>query len=198
MYMKSSFFNFVSSSKILIISSVLFILFMIFVLPYFSNLSDQIVGPGSPDTNFFYDKEDLDSIAYEYGPSGRSNYIILRWTFDFLWPLVYFFFLVSSHLYLSKKLNFSFYKKLYFLPIISTLFDYIENISLSVYMALYPNTNSFLAVFASFASLMKWLLISLSFALIIIMFIHFSLNRLNFYNLYIKKEIMKYQKLFMT
>lgn len=76
-------------------ASVVFLLFLSFVLPQIASYSSEAIGQSeSPDQSFLYSGSQLYDLAESYGEGGRKTYILLRWTFDLVWPVVYTLFLV--------------------------------------------------------------------------------------------------------
>lgn len=159
----SRFFNRYTS----LLSVILFTLFMIIVLPNESAQSASLGLDQSPDTSFFYTRETLYDIAESYGEEGRAFYIEQRFTFDLIWPLVYGIFLsvTITTLYLYIKPS-HIHQKIFFLPIIAVLFDYIENIFASIVMYRYPKETIIIDVLAGPITSIKWITLSLSFILL--------------------------------
>lgn len=143
--------------------------FIIFVLPAVSATTKENTGSSlSPDTSFFYSVEKLYQIAEEYGEAGRQYYINSRFTFDVVWPIVYGFFLISAFSLTFKKpiAGKSFYL-FNLLPLFGMSFDFSDNITAVYLMIKYPQT-TFIAYFAPYFTLMKWLFLYLAFGLLII------------------------------
>lgn len=87
----------ISNGWVTISIFVLFIPFIVFVLP--GQASSAKVNTGidkSPDMSFLYSADDLYQIAQVYGEQGRASYIKVRFTFDLIWPLVYMAFLTTT------------------------------------------------------------------------------------------------------
>lgn len=176
-----------SNRLTLVISSVLFMAFMIWVLPAVSATTKEITGSDlSPDTLFFYRPDRLYEIAQIYGEEGRAYYIRTRFTFDIIWPFVYGFFLVTFLSLVFKKLSnhWSKFKSSAFniLPLLAVFFDFLENMSAAYVMSIYPQT-SFLAYVSPCFTMVKWLLIYGSFILLFIgliwLFLSFVLKKLS-------------------
>jgi hypothetical protein len=155
-----------SNGWVVIAGLLIMIVFMIFVLPAQAENSSELSNSNrSPDTSFFYTPDELFSIAEEYGPAGRRAYIITRWTFDLIFPLVYVFFLATGISWFSKiiapaRKEWQF---LNLLPVFGGIFDYLENITTSLVMATFPDEILILALSASGITLLKWILIGLAF-----------------------------------
>jgi hypothetical protein len=155
-----------SSKRVLAFFTVLFIL-TIAALPIIQESSDNEVSR-SPDMSFFYTVEELYEMAESYGAEGRRNYIIMRFTFDLVFPLIYGGFLISAlgWLYdvdgLLKWRN-----RVVLLPFSALLFDYLENISTATVMWFYPTRVSSVGVLATFFTPIKWILLSCAFLALI-------------------------------
>jgi hypothetical protein len=155
---------------VVIISTIVFALFIAIVLPKVSAYTKVAVGGlGGPDTSFFYSGSELFDFAESYGQQGRRTYILLRWTFDLVWPLVYMTFLLSLTVQLVKGLKFKWFYHLYLLPIIATAFDYLENILATLVMLLFPTRWLWLGTLTSIASTLKWGTLSLAFIIVAIL-----------------------------
>lgn len=156
----------------IIITSLIFILFTIFVLPKISEYSIRAIGViDSPDTSLIYSGQDLYDTAENYGQEGRNIYIKLRWTFDLIWPLVYTLFLVSWIIklseYISRGSKNKTIKYLFLLPIIAMFFDFMENIGATIVMSRYPLQSSIITTITPIMTLLKWLTLSGSFIILI-------------------------------
>ncbi len=154
---------------ILLITTLVFLAFMIWVLPAVSETTREITGTTlSPDTSFFYTAETLYQIASEYGPEGRSYYIRSRFTFDVIWPIVYGAFLISAISMLFKKpIRGKDYHFLNLLPVFGIIFDFLENIGASFVMFRYPEM-TIIANWTPYFTLIKWIFIYASFACLLI------------------------------
>lgn len=149
---------------------IFFMIFLIVILPNEAQKSDALGLMTSPDTSFFYTKQTLYEIAHAYGFIGRSFYIKQRFTFDLVWPLVYGSFLFINSVYLYQKNQFSKYRILLLLPLVAVVFDYLENIMASIVMYRYPSETMIVADLAGFMTALKWLSLSLSFIIIVVLF----------------------------
>ncbi len=156
-----------SKRKIKIWLTALFGFFMLVVLPVVSMVSDS----ASPDTMFFYSSGRFYDLMESYGQSGRNLYIILRWTFDLVYPLVYGLFFMMIMIALNSKIKFLFF------PILGVIFDYLENTVATINVGIYPKEVDFLVYLMQVFSLMKWLSLLITVALII----YLLMNRLRSY-----------------
>lgn len=145
--------------KWILLISIVFFLFLFFVLPKVAFYSKDIIGEvASPDTSLIYSKSDLYEMAESYGELGRKVYIQLRWTFDLIWPFVYTLFLLLWTFklleYISRKrrLRYGF-----LLPIISMGFDFLENIGATIVIARYPLKSNIIATITPVMTFIKWI-----------------------------------------
>ena len=169
----SNFIRTRSKVWVVAVAAVLFVAFLVAVLPAQSRAAEQISnGAGTPDMTLIYLPVDLYRMAEAYGEAGRVAYIQARFQFDIIWPIVYTFFLAFSTSWLLNKIP-SVKPKWHYLnilPVFGMLADYTENITASIVMARFPQLTTGVDYLASIFSLAKWLLIYSSFAAVIIIF----------------------------
>lgn len=162
------------------VATVIFALFIAVVLPRVSAYTeDSVGGAGSPDTDMMYSGQDLYDIAESYGQEGRETYVLLRWTFDLVWPLVYTFFILSMIIWIAKPVSYKWVHKVYWLPILAMLLDYLENTLVTIVMVNFPKKLIALGQVASFASMLKWGVLSLAFIGILVVLFARIVNRLS-------------------
>jgi len=134
----------------------IFIFFIVCVLPLLTYLTKLVVGTTmSPDTLFFYSPSDLVDLAQVYGPGGGLFYMFTRLTFDLVWPVVYFSFLLShlKNLGLSKKLFQIFKVSL----LIAVFADLSENLFCSIVLMSGATEENIITLIAAIASSIKWI-----------------------------------------
>ena len=168
-----------STKKLLLISTIIIVFFMAVILPKVSIYTEEVTGTSnSPDTNLIYSSDDLFDIAETYGEEGRDVYILLRFTFDVIWPIVYFVFLASLMGFLIQKLSIkSKHKYLILLPVFSIIFDYLENITSVIVMYKYPTKVLFFASVAPAMTMLKWILLGVSFITIIVLLVKLMIDK---------------------
>ncbi|MFW5889433.1 MAG: hypothetical protein ACOCUD_03535 [Bacillota bacterium] len=175
--MKDKLFAFFSKKLVPIISTILFILFMILVLPYINRLMQDNLGQlSSPDTMLFYSAETFYSLLLAYGEAGRSLYILLRWTFDLIYPIIYglFFLSVLTQLMLhNHKIN----KTILWIPLLAVVFDLLENTIATILMVNFPVRYNALVYILQIASALKWLMLLIT----IILIAYYLILRINQY-----------------
>lgn len=166
MHKLSTWLDQISTGWLTVLMVVVFVLFMIFVLPDQAAKAEEFArGADSPDMSFFYLPEDLFQMAADYGETGRQAYIRARFTFDLVFPVVYGLFLLTSISWLGKGVfsQGSRWRMLNLVPVLGVLFDLLENGFTSIVMAAHPNRPMAAAVFASGSTLVKWVLVYTSF-----------------------------------
>jgi hypothetical protein len=152
------YFTNLNSTRFTIIIGV-FIFFSIIVLPSMFYWMVQVTGiTTSPDTNLILSLKTYYFIREEYGMIGRRLYIVQRYTFDLVWPFIYTIFLLG--LLGALNTHFRVNDRLYILPIIAMIFDFIENILATIFMVVYPETVNTLLYFLMVITIIKWILIT--------------------------------------
>lgn len=158
------------SLTIVAAATIVFALFIAVILPRVSAYtSANIGGLGSPDTDFLYSGRRLYAIADSYGAGGRRLYVILRWTFDLLWPMAYAWFLVSWTRWLAAWYRKPWVKQLYWIPVAAMLFDYLENTLVTIVMLAFPKPLYALGTMVSVAGLAKWSTLSVAFVVVLVL-----------------------------
>jgi hypothetical protein len=164
------FINFlakISNFYTMLFSLLLFIFFLVIVLPNEQIRSTEMTNQSrSPDTSFFYTANDLYEIASSYGEEGRLYYIQSRFSFDIVWPLAYTSFLVFTPLYLFKKTKKN-NKNLVMFALLAFLFDILENSFASIVMARFPKLSPGIAHITPLMTMLKWITLSIAFMVLI-------------------------------
>ena len=164
-----------ANTKRLIVSMVLFGLFMALVLPYFAALMAPY-GDG-PDTMLVFNLCPYYTARTNFGEEGRRLYIILRWTFDVVWPIVYTFFYAMAIGYLGKITNDKIGYKWLLVPTIAVVFDFVENTFATIFMASYPNRINWAVHSLIIASTIKWIFVGGSMLVILYLLIKWVVKR---------------------
>lgn len=164
------------SKRFTIGTSLFFVLFVSIVLPLISALTTRLIGVSeAPDTAFFYSVDSLIELMRQYGEDGRRIYIIMRWTFDVAWPIVYTGFFVTTVSYLCNKLSVT--GKWIFIPLLGVLFDILENTFITIHMAVFPTELSFLLAITPYMTLFKWIFIGGSLVVQLVLLILLLTNK---------------------
>ncbi|KAA3648209.1 MAG: hypothetical protein DWQ07_04225 [Chloroflexi bacterium] len=151
----------------LLAATLIFAVFIAVILPQQSAASAEYSeGVGSVDTSFFYTPDDVYEIAESYGEAGRHAYITARLTFDVVWPLAYTFFFGTLISFVFKRafLLDSRWQLANLVPVLGLLFDYGENVNISIIMAAFPLRLDWLAWLTAIFTMLKWTFVNASFA----------------------------------
>jgi len=166
----SSFLYRLSIGPVTLVALIGFLLFGGLVLPAQAQKADAYSnGADSPDSSFFYSKEDLYEMAEAYEEAGRAEYIRARFTFDLIFPLVYLFFLATSiswvfaHTFLDVSNR---WRLLNLFPVFGAFFDYLENIAASLVMMNYPNQTPVVDYMSPIFTSTKWFFVNGSFVVL--------------------------------
>lgn len=167
----SDFFYKLSTGWLVFAICILFTLFLIFVMPVFTEKAAQYTnGMNSPDTSLFYSGEDLYRMAEGYGQIGRESFINIRWTWDLLFPVVYTsFFIITTSWLLRKVVPISSKLRVVNLvPLAAFVFDLLENGATSLVMSRFPATAPVAQALAPVFTPIKWLAVVGAFLLLLI------------------------------
>lgn len=159
-----------STGRIVLLSLAIFLVFTAVVLPYQASKTEAYAGEvGSVDLKLFYTPDEVYQIAEAYGEDGRSLYVKARLTFDVIWPFVYAFFLSTAISYIVQRVldEDSWWQFSNLVPLCGLLFDYMENISITVVMLKYPIRLTWLAGMTAIFTGLKWILISFGCVLLV-------------------------------
>lgn len=163
------------TTKQVLLFSIIFLLFTSIALPFVASLTTRVIGVAeSPDTSFSFNLEQLFELINSYGKDGRRFYILMRWTFDILWPLIYTLFLGSTIAYLARRSNCKFTYKPLYIVLFAVLLDLLENINATILMVLYPIESSIIGYLLFTSSILKWTAIGCSFVILLLLLIRFG------------------------
>ena len=166
MYKISRSLDKLSTNATTLITAGIFLVFCITVLPSQSAATEAYIGSaGSPDLSFYYSPDDLYQMAKQFSPSGRSEYVRARFTFDLIFPIVYGAFLATTISWLVRSLSLENIKWDYLnlIPIAGVIFDLLENTTASIVIGRYPKLSPVCALFASVFTSIKWMFVGGSF-----------------------------------
>ena len=161
----------ISNTWIALSGLAVFLVFSVLVLPGQSARAETYAeSVGSPDTSLLYSPDDLYDTAEAYGEEGRTAYVRSRFTFDVIWPLVYTLFLSTaiSWVYGRAFAPLSRWQLANIAPLLGALLDYLENVFASIVMLRYPDHTAVIDMLAPVSTLVKWIFVSGSFALLLV------------------------------
>jgi hypothetical protein len=155
----------ISSGPLVIVSVLIFALFIAVILPGQKAKTGEYAGDaGSVDTSFFPKPDQVYTIAEAYGEHGREQYIKARYTFDVIWPLAYTFFMVALITFCTKKI-FGAGSKWIHLNLIAIgpiVFDFIENGFAMAVMSAYPDRMDGVVYVMATATMIKWVIMGVA------------------------------------
>ena len=160
-----------TNAIVVILSLLIFMSFIIFILPQESAKSEAFGLSKSIDTSFLYSADDLYRIAESYGEEGRAFYIRQRFTFDLVWPIAYTQFILIASAYFYKKTKLLKASSVLYIGLIAAGFDYLENIMTSTVLFRFPQTTPIIADMAGIVTLLKWSTLSLAFVILVFLMI---------------------------
>jgi len=152
------------------LSWLIFALFMVLILPAVAQANVNAGLTESIDTNFSFNPNLIREIIMSYGDEGRTFYVIQRWTFDAIYPLVYG---LPLSLSLWGLLQHSTYLRWSWLGMFAATFDYLENIAFTLIIFTYPTLPLWAITVAVMLSALKWLLLGSGFLLVMILSINY-------------------------
>ncbi len=161
----------ISTNNITLAALVVFLIFSAAVLPKQSAAIDIYSGSaGWPDLSLFYTSRDLYQMAEQYGSAGRDAYVHAHFSFDLVFPFIYTFFLVTaiSWIFGVNTPETSPWRILNLTPLLAILFDFLENITISIVMSRYPTLSPISASLAPIFTFLKWVFVGGSFLILLI------------------------------
>lgn len=176
----SNFFYKVSTGWAVIASVLVFGLFLALVLPKFSERASRYSnGAASPDTSFTYTGADLYQMAQTYGPTGREDFIDVRWTLDLLFPVVYTAFFITTTSWFLRRLVplSSCLRMLNLVPVVAFLLDLLENNATTLVMFKFPNKAPIAQALAPIFTPLKWIAVAASMLLVVISVVFWIINK---------------------
>jgi hypothetical protein len=141
-------------------ASIVFAVFLIIVLPVVNVISVLYLEiPESFDTMFSLSIDDYYQLRQTFSAFGANNYVVLRFTFDLIWPLVYLYFFMS--VLVSGVKEEEGLKHFLIIAVLAFVFDLLENISASIFV-LQDTSRDALVYLLMLSSLIKWILVFLA------------------------------------
>ncbi|HAJ98974.1 MAG TPA: hypothetical protein DCM62_03005 [Bacteroidales bacterium] len=171
-----------SRLKTIIVVGVVFVAFQQGIFPHFMKEIALTTTYPIPDLIFGFHVEQAYDFVASTGKEGRKAYLDTLLWIDSLYPLVYSLFLslivgvafkrIPSGLQKLKHLN--------ILPFGAAIADYFENTGLIIVVLSYPTKTAFAAQLASIFGMIKWSIVAVSMAIIIISLLYMAFLALKF------------------
>ena len=152
----------IANGRVTLAALVVFLLFVVFVLPAQSLAGGAEVDLPVPDLSFRYSADDLYRMAESYGQEGRAAYVRSHFTFDVAWPLVYLAFLSLAISWVYGRLSppGARLRRVNLMPLAAVLLDLLENVTTSLVMVRYPARTPGVDLLASLSTMAKWILVA--------------------------------------
>ncbi len=180
---RSSFYQWLvrfSSSRTLLTLFILSFLFNIVIMPGTQWQMDLRSGGVEPlDLSFYYTSDEALERVEAFGET-RQFYAVVELTADLIYPLVYGFFLSVLLVTLYRR-GFAVTSRIQmvaFLPLLSMLFDYAENLSIAYLLLTYPAQSPLVATYAGFFTMLKWFTLFLTLVAVLVGFVAFLIQGL--------------------
>ncbi|MHA1136295.1 MAG: hypothetical protein ACTSSE_07400 [Candidatus Thorarchaeota archaeon] len=165
-----------SGKKILIFLTLAVVTFVLMgtIIMTMMNLSGNLV---FLDMRLFYTFDEVTSYLTALGETGRIYYLYQK-VVDSFFPIGYGIGLALALGYLCKK---SEIKNPWFniilIPIIATIFDYLENMLLTTQIVSFPTISEVIVSMAAITTLLKWIFLSSSIGVLFVGVLVFAIKR---------------------
>ncbi len=148
----------ISGPKSILIMVMILIPFNLLFFPWVNRQLDHLSGYQLLDSRFAYTPAEAVLRLDAYSGAGRTLYLVNDWTFDLAYPVIYSL-LAGFILTLVLKVAFpplSPLQRMQLFPFCMAFFDYLENISISLLLILFPGQPNWLIQVASASTTLKW------------------------------------------
>ncbi|AEI49830.1 hypothetical protein Runsl_3466 [Runella slithyformis DSM 19594] len=165
----STFFYRISNRKILVGLIALYLVFPGYFLKnaetQINTLSGKVLAPIDLTMGFTPDR--TLQMVEQYGPAARDYYATVEMTIDVIYPLVYtcLFAVILSLLYYRK--SYRPFALVNVFPLVTLLFDYLENITIVTLLKSYPDMSMTVATFCEIFKMLKWFTFAVTALLVI-------------------------------
>lgn len=135
---------------------VLFLLFVVIMLPTMAIWLKQLTGNfDTPDTIITFTINDYYVMKQNFGLLGSKIYVLQRFTFDLLWPIIYvcFIWVLNGRFTKYFKIN----DVIFFIPVIAFVLDLLENIIASIFFL--QGVHEVFLYVLMVATTLKWVLL---------------------------------------
>ncbi|PIE20989.1 MAG: hypothetical protein CSA64_04140 [Arachnia propionica] len=155
----------------IVVLGLVFLSFGVFVLPACQGEINQLAGAPvrSLDMRFAYSHDDVIALFQTLGDAGRAKLQFISGVVDMIYPLVYgsLLFLLLRKLASGKQARWL--RLLAFLPVAAVAFDYVENVNNLIMLSRFPVIGNTQVLIGSAATSVKWSLLGLTLAALIIL-----------------------------
>jgi len=160
-----------AENRRLYLLSIAFLAFNLLIFPSFAaDIVAVSQGTNVLDLKPWYSPDEALQCINAYGPEGRRIYLWAEWTADFLYPPIYSL-LFGGLLFRLGGGKWS------LLAVFSWLFDWTENVLITLMLVMYPAFNPVVAQVAAFFTTLKWLGIFSIFMMVGVKLVEWGLRR---------------------
>jgi hypothetical protein len=160
-----------AKGRVLLFLGVLVFAFSGLVFPWVARELSALAGKEIevPDVRFGFSPDELHQVLDELGPAGRDFYRLVELSLDVAYPLAYGLFFAGLLWFLGGRFlpAQNIWRKIALLPLLASLFDLSENVSLSLLVSRFPERMDGLAGFANVANQLKFSLVAVSIGLVL-------------------------------
>ena len=168
--------------KTVIALIVLILPFNVLIFPTHSAKLRELAGRNVPtiDSMLAYTPAQVYDVISNYGEQGRQHHAVTELTADLLYPILYSLLLslLVTLIFRRAYATTSFTQKLWRLPIVAALTDYGENATVVTLLLRYPQKLAGVAWVASLFTTTKWVLVGVSFILVVIGLVALLIKRI--------------------
>ncbi|MFN0175856.1 MAG: hypothetical protein ACKVU0_14480 [Saprospiraceae bacterium] len=156
-----SFLRKIATGRNVLLLFALFIAFTGFIMPSLeADIKALSGGVGVIDLEFFYAPGKAQSMLSAYGSEGIHLYLIAQWTVDLVFPVIAGLFFATCLLWVGAK-------RWWWLGLMITLVDLIENVFITILLVQYPDFSPPIALISCVFTSLKWATIFFSNGLIL-------------------------------
>jgi len=179
-----SFYDFlrrIANLKSLILFFAIYMFFNGYILKNAEIKLNELAGTtvGVIDLSFGFDPQKTLDMVAAYGEEGRAFYVKTELTADLIYPIIYAFLFAIALIMLYGPIPNPF---ICFLPFITLLADYMENVFVVSLLKSYPQQSYNMAVFCEVFKLIKWSCFIGMLGLVLFGLVSISLKRLKLAN----------------
>lgn len=150
---------------------LLYLLFSLVLFPKYQQEMNELAGQDilPLDLRITYQADEVMETLTILGEEGRAITKFVSGRVDMIYPLIYGLLLIMLILNLSQNLGDRKWEFLLLFPLLTVLFDYLENFSTLHFLAQFPNLKAQHILIASYFTSLKWLFILSSLLIIAVL-----------------------------
>lgn len=157
-----SFLEKISNGRNVLLLLGLFTVFAVGIMPALeADIKALSGGVGVFDLKFYYIPEEARNMLRAYGLEGIRLYLIAEWTTDLIFPVISGAFFAFTLVWIGAK-------NWYWLAPLMIISDWIENVFITTLLIQYPDFNPIIALATCGSTLVKWSLLIIIIAIIVL------------------------------